>query len=32
MKKILVIDDDRTVVDLVGEALEAEDRAIRRAG
>lgn len=31
MKKILIVDDDKDVVDLVSAALEAEDRAIRRA-
>ena len=31
MKKILVVDDDKTVVDLVAGALDIEDRAIRRA-
>ena len=31
MKKILVIDDDRSVVDVVCQALEGDDRSIRRA-
>ncbi|MBU0519592.1 response regulator [bacterium] len=32
MKKILVIDDDPTIVNLLCEVLASEDRVIRRAG
>lgn len=31
MKKILVVDDDETIVDLLLEALQTEDRLIRHA-
>jgi CheY-like chemotaxis protein len=31
MKKILIADDDKTIVDILSSALEAEDRAIRKA-
>ncbi len=31
MKKILIVDDDRAVVDLLSKALAAEDRLIRHA-
>jgi len=31
MKRLLVIDDDPTIVELLYEALSAEDRVIRRA-
>ncbi len=31
MKKILIADDDKTIVDILSSALEAENRAIRKA-